>query len=86
VDPATLDGAAGQLGRDHDDVNAGIVVYDSADVSGSGDFGDDGLRTGIYSPWGAVSWVTGDQFVNNQLGGLTPGDNLNTADGLELPW
>lgn len=47
--------------------------------------GHDGDKLEIYNPWGFTSWVTEQQFVNNDLGSLTPGDNLNSADGLELP-
>ncbi|MFB7614277.1 WXG100 family type VII secretion target [Kitasatospora sp. NPDC056181] len=48
--------------------------------------GRDGDKLQIYNPWGFTSWVTEDQFVNSQLGGLTPGEHpLNKSTALELP-
>ncbi|MFB7377310.1 hypothetical protein ACFC26_09350 [Kitasatospora purpeofusca] len=48
--------------------------------------GRDGDKLQIYNPWGFTSWVTEEQFVNSQLGGLTPGDHpLNQSTALELP-
>ncbi|MEU6233978.1 hypothetical protein [Kitasatospora sp. NPDC047058] len=48
--------------------------------------GRDGDKLQVYNPWGFTSWVTEEQFVNSQLGGLTPGDHpLNKSTALELP-
>ncbi|MFF1908304.1 hypothetical protein [Kitasatospora sp. NPDC058218] len=48
--------------------------------------GRDGDKLQVYNPWGFTSWVTEEQFVNSQLGGLTPGEHpLNKSTALELP-
>lgn len=47
--------------------------------------GHDGDKLEIYNPWGFTSWVTESQFVNNQLGSLTPGDDLRTVTAVTLP-
>ncbi|MFJ3789953.1 hypothetical protein [Kitasatospora sp. NPDC090091] len=78
------------LTRIEKSVDEGLPVPITVRNSDSGHqmmiIGRDGDRLQIYNPWGFTSWVTEEQFVNSQLGGLTPGDHpLNKSTALELP-
>ncbi|GAA1952317.1 hypothetical protein [Kitasatospora viridis] len=76
------------LGRIEHSVDSGqpvpIDVFGSKEGHQMAIIGRNGNLLEIYNPWGQTSWVTEDQFVHSQLGGVT-GSDMNTAGGLELP-
>ncbi len=58
VDPASLSGAAGQLGQAYDDMNTAIAYYASAGTSAPAAFGDFGM---------ADAWSSFDSAWSDEL-------------------
>jgi uncharacterized protein YukE len=83
VDPAELKGAAGQLGRAHDDMNVAITDYDGSVCTAPAAFGDFGMAdaySAFNSAWSAELSVTSEAIDELATKVTTTADNYQASD------